>query len=313
MAEILFPELIDNSMRKELVKCEKAAHYRYEMGLEATETTRVDLIAGKAFAKGMECMRKEFFDRGTKAKNAVERGVAAVSAAYGEFVPDKATTKTVQRMAGAITFYAQEFPLETDLLKPVRFPASINGFLGNHAIEVQFQEEIPIEHPTTGKPLIYCGRFDMLALDEQGKAWVVDEKTTSQMGDKWDNQWFLDSQVTGYCWGARRLLDKIGMTDVQIAGAMINGIAIRKYDYEARRLPVFREQWEIDRWYKQMLGDVERWITAFKLQFHDMALDHACAFYNNPCQFAPLCKARNPERLVDGSYVVRRWNPTERD
>lgn len=306
MTDILFPEYVDNSMRKELVKCEKAAHYRYEAGLEAKETTRADIIAGVAFAKGMEVMRKEYYDKGTSAKNAVERGVAAVMARYGNFVPDKNTTKTVQRMAGAITYYAQEFPLDEEKLRPIKLPD------GPHAIEVQFQEEIPIEHPTTGKPLIYCGRFDMLAIQD-GKAWVVDEKTTSQMGDKWSNQWFLDSQMTGYCWGARKLLDKNGLQDVPIAGAYINGIAIRKYDYEAVRLPVYREQWELDRWYEQMLRDMRRWKRAYEDESHNMALDHACSFYNNPCQFAPLCKSRNPERLLDGSYVMRRWNPTERD
>lgn len=307
MTESRFPEAIDNSMRKELVKCEMAAHYRYEMGLEAIETTRVDLVAGKAFAAGMEVMRKEYYSGRLNAKNATERGVAAVSAAYGAFVPDKNTTKTVQRMAGAVTVYAQDYPLDTDTLKPITLD-------GEYAIEVQFQTEIPVLHPTTAQPLKYVGRFDLLAQDQvDGKVWVVDDKTTSQMGDKWANQWFLDSQVTGYCFGARTLLDKHGMSSLEIGGAIINGIAIRKYDYECQRLNVYREQWEIDRWYQQMLRDVKRWKDAYTAQIHNQALDHACAFYNNPCQFAPLCKSRNPERLIDGSYVVRRWNPIERD
>jgi hypothetical protein len=243
MSDIQFPEVIDNSMRKELVKCEMAAHWRYEMGLESKDGSRVDLVAGAAYAHGMEVMRKGFYDEGLSAKVAVERGVAAVSAKYGNFVPDKATTKTVQRMAGAITFYAQEFPLDSEQLKPIKLAN------GKHAIEVQFQAELPINHPQTQKFLLYAGRFDMLGIDQHGKAWVVDDKTTSQMGDKWSNQWFLDSQMTGYCWGARKMLDENGYKDIPIAGAYINGIAIRKYDYEALRLPVYREQWEIDRWY----------------------------------------------------------------
>jgi hypothetical protein len=178
---------------------------------------------------------------------------------------------------------------------------------------MQFNEELPIPHPTTGLPLRWVGRFDMLAMDEAGKAWVVDEKTTSQMGDKWANQWFLDSQISGYCWGARKLLDSQGLQSIEVAGAYVNGIAIRKYDYEVQRLPVFREQWEIDRWCVQMLADVEKWKAAYLTQWHNQALDHACAFYNNPCQFTPLCKSRNPERLIDGSFVVRRWNPVTRD
>lgn len=309
--EALFPEVIDNSMRKELVKCEMAAHYRYEMGLESVEQVQVDLVAGKAFAAGMEAMRKAYYKDGANAKNSVERGVVAVSNAYGAFVPDKQTTKTVHRMAGAITFFAQEFPLDEEKLKPALL---LLGSEVKIAVEVQFVEELPILHPYTAQPLKYAGRFDMLAIDtDTGKAWVVDEKTTSQMGEKWANQWFLDSQISGYCWGARKLLDAHGLQDIEVAGAYINGIAIRKYDYEAMRLPVYREQWEIDRWYSQLIRDIQRWKAAFMQKNHDQVLDHACAFYNNPCQFAPLCKSRNPERLIDGSYVVRRWNPIERD
>jgi hypothetical protein len=306
MSERIFPAVIDNTMRKELVKCETAAKYRFEMGLEAKELTRTDLVAGMAYAHGLEIMRKSFYDDDESAKQAIGRGVAAVMSKYGTFVPDKSTTKTMQRMAGAVAFYAQEFPMDGETIQPIKLD-------GKSAIEVQFQEELPIMHPASGKPLIYAGRFDMLALDGQGKAWVVDDKTTSQMGDKWSNQWFLDSQITGYCWGARKMLDKAGFTHVEVAGAYINGIAIRKYDYEAVRLPVYREQWEVDRWYAQLLQNVSQWIAAFKFETHNQALDHACAFYNNPCQFAPLCKSRNPERLIGGSYVVRRWNPVERD
>lgn len=309
MAEILFPEAIDNSMRKELVKCQKAAHYRYEMGIETVDAVKVDLVAGKAFAAGMETARKAFYDDGLKAKNAVEKGIAAVTVAYGSFVPDKSTSKTVQRMAGALAAYFAENPLDEEKLVPLVIANS-----GHHAIEVQFNEELPIVHPTTGLPLRYVGRFDMLALDvAQQQAWVVDEKTTSQMGEKWANQWFLDSQISGYCWGARQFLNKLGLPHIEVAGAVINGIAIRKYDYEVQRLQVFREDWEIDRWYDQMLRDVQTWKRHFVAQDHNQALDHACAFYNNPCQFTPLCKSRNPERLIDGSFVLRRWDPIERD
>jgi hypothetical protein len=257
----------------------------------------------------MEVARKAFYIDKVKAKNAVEKGVAAVFAKYGSFVPDKATSKTVQRMAGALAHYFSEHPLDTDPMRAIQFPD------GTWAIEHQMLEELPILHPTSGKPLLYSGRLDFMAYDpvDEKKVWIVDEKTTSQMGEKWSNQWFLDSQVSGYCWLGRKLLDKHGMTDVQIAGAIINGIAIRKYDYEVQRLPVFREDWEVERWHAQMLHDVQQWKRAFLAQDHSMALDHACAYYLNPCQFTPLCKSRNPERLIDGSFVIRRWDPTNRD
>ena len=307
-----FPHAIDNTMRKLLVKCEKATHYRFELGLQPEGESKVDLHAGAAFAKGMEAMRRAYYIDDVQPDLALNVGINALHAAYGSYIPPEKSNKTAARMAGALAFYQQQQPIENDVLKPIEWTSgpSEREHIG---IELSFNYEIGIDHPVTGKPLTYCGRFDMLALDDVGRAWVVDEKTTSQMGDKWANQWFMDSQITGYCWGARKLLDEHGLHDIQVAGAQINGIAIRLRDYEYQRLPVFREQWEIDRWFGQLFDDVTRWKNAFISKQHNMALDHACAFYNNPCEFVPLCKSRNPERLIDGSYIVRRWNPLTRE
>jgi hypothetical protein len=196
--------------------------------------------------------------------------------------------------------------LEDEELVPVTFKD------GSKGIEVAFNHEIPIFHPKENKKLSYVGRFDMLAEDKEGKVWVVDDKTTGRMGDAWANQWSLDSQMSGYVWGAQRLLNQEGMQDKEVVGAVINGISILKYGYDTMRCPTFRQDWEVQRWYEQMLNDVDAWIDAFKHQDHDQVLDHACALYNAPCQYAKLCKSRNPEQL-EGSYTVRFWNPLERN
>ncbi len=307
MIESIFPHAIDNSMRKELVKCETAAKYKYEMGLRSVADTKVDIHAGKAFATGMEMMRKAYFITDASPTAALNEGITALYDAYGSFVPPPKSNKTADRMAGALAFYSEQCPLDKETLVPVQFPD------GTFGIEVGFNFPIELTHPGDGKELSYCGRFDMLARDdESGDYWVVDEKTTSQMGDKWANQWPLDSQMTGYCWGANKLLEQHGI-GATVKGAIINGIAIRLRDYEHGRFEAYRPDWMIDRWYEQMIRDVVRWGGAFISDQHDMALDHACATYNNPCEFAPLCQSRNPERLIDGSYVVKRWNPLTRE
>lgn len=303
----IFPEAIDNSMRKELVKCEMAAHYRYEMGLRSVDSQRVDLVAGGAFAKGLEVMRKAYYVADAQPSLALNEGIQALYAAYGSFAPPAKSNKTADRMAGALAFYASECPLESSPYVPLVLPT------GEHCIEVGFNFPISVTHPDTGKPLTYCGRFDMLARHKDtGEIWVVDEKTTSQMGEKWANQWILDSQMTGYVWGANRLLAQHNMPE-RVKGAIINGIAIRLRDYEHGEFQAVRPDWMIDRWYDQMVQDVVDWRTAYRYGGHHMALDHACAYYNNPCEFSPLCASRNPERLIEGSYQVVRWNPLTRE
>lgn len=303
----IFPEVIDNSMRKELVKCQTAAKYRYEMGLRPSAGDTVDLVAGKAFASGMEATRKFFYGQERNQELALRKGIEAVYREYGSFIPPVKSNKTVDRMAGALAFYFNERPFDSERY----FPTFINGA---PAVEVQFDEAIDVKHPWTHSPLRLVGRFDMLAEDaEDSQAlWVVDEKTTSQMGEKWANQWLLDSQMTTYTWGAQRLIDKLGINK-EVKGAIINGVAIRLRDYEVGRFTAYRPEWMINRWYMQMCNDVQAWVDAHKADFHSMALDHACAQYNNPCDFAPLCNSMNPERIMETSFVVKRWNPVTRE
>lgn len=305
--ELHFPHAIDNSMRKELVKCQKIAHWKFERGLNSPEPS-IDLHAGGAFAKGCEEARKAYYQLGKTQEASVLIGVQALYAFYGDFKCPTKSNKSADRMAGALAYYLEERNFDFEKLKPFM----LNGRL---SVEMSFNHPIPITHPGTGKQLTYCGRFDMLAKDEAGQVWVCDEKTTSQMGEAWIHQWNLDSALTGYCWGSQKLLRDAG-DDSPVVGAIINGVAIRALSnampYEHMRCPVFREDWEVERWYAQMLRDIEGWSIAYVSQDHNQVLDHACALYNNPCQFAKLCKARNPERLFD-TYTVRFWNPLERD
>lgn len=302
--EISFPCAIDNTMRKELVKCQMAAHYRFEMGLSDGKD-KVDLHAGGAFAAGLEAMRKAFYTQGKSQSDALVVGVEALYKAYGNFVCPADSNKSADRMAGALTFYMQEKPMEGDPLTPLVLP---NGEVG---IEMSFNYEIPVEHPYNERFLTYCGRYDVLAIDDKRRVWICDEKTTKQLGDKWPNQWALDGGLTGYCWGAKKLLEEHGL-DYEVAGAVINGIAIKLRDYAYMRVDTYRQDWQIQKWYEQMLTDVRTWKSAYIAQKHNQTLDHTCAYYMNPCMYAPLCLSANPERLVEGSYVVKFWNPLTR-
>lgn len=308
MSILQFPEAIDNSMRKELVKCQKLAHYKFEKGL-TTGDDNENLIAGGAFAAGCEATRKAYYLKQKSMQDALSEGFDALSDHYGSYVPPPPkkykTSKTKDRMLGALAFYFAKNNLDEQTIKPI--------VLGERlGIEMSFAYNLPLLHPDTGFPLKYVGRYDMLGIDDRGQVWVVDEKTTGEMGDAWVNQWMLDSQQTGYCWAARKQLDEAGMGDLVIAGALINGVAIRSLSneqpYEHRGLFLARQQWEVDRWYRQLLKDVTRWKQAYVAQDHDQVLDHACALYNNPCVYAPLCKSANPA-MLEPNYKVMFWNP----
>jgi len=305
----VFPAAVDNSIRKSLVRCQKMAYWKHERGLQPVGESNVHLAAGKAFAAGLCAARQAFYGpSGGDGFEALAAGLRAVRTSYHYSGPmPPYCYKTADRMEAALAFYLEKWPLATDALKPVR----LND--GRLAVEMCVAFVIPVPHPVTGRALDYVANFDMLAIDQFGHYWIVDEKTTGKMGDAWALQWTLDSQLTGYCYAAKILLADNGIPDAEIAGAIIRGIAIHKNDFGGMECLEPRQPWEIDRWYAQMMRDMEAWAAAHKTGRHQMVMDHACALYNSPCEYAKLCKAREPEKLIEGSYVIRHYDPLNRE
>lgn len=312
-AEVLgtFPNAVDNSMRKTLVRCQKMAYWKYERGLTPIGETRVHLEAGRAFAAGLCAARRAFYERGiSDPTEQLKEALPACRAAYnftGEM--PKYCYKSLDRVEGALAFYLfEKWPLEHETLVPMR----LND--GSLAIELAVSYEIPVKHPTTGVNLIHVANFDLLAVDPMGRYWIIDEKTTGKMGDSWALQWTLDSQLTGYCKAACILLQRNGIANPDIAGAIIRGIAFQKDGYVGMECLEPRQPWEIERWYHQMILDMAGWSYASEHGLHNMVMDHACALYNSPCEYARLCKALEPEKLISPeTFHVKHYDPLNRD
>lgn len=267
--------------------------------MHAKEGEKGHLAFGHAFAKAMEVTRGAYYHEACTEDEAIERGIAAAVADFGN--TETNTLKTLGRLPSAIRFYWDQWPLGEDGLIPLA-----NG------LEVRFSIPIPIRHPDTGEYLEYCGRFDMLALTRGGRYVINDEKTTSRLGDTWPLQWDMDSQLTGYIWAAKQLEFPRVNGIIIPSGAEIIGnvraVSILSKGFGHAEVPVSRTQYMLDAWYKQMLRDVERMIPQYESGEWDKAWGHACVDFGHPCEFAPLCKSSNPERLYD-QYDVVHWSP----
>lgn len=55
-----------------------------------------------------------------------------------------------------------------------------------------------------GLPVVYAGRLDMLAEDENGNYWIFDWKTAANISDKTDFL-YLDDQIGSYVWALRKI------------------------------------------------------------------------------------------------------------
>lgn len=291
-----FPVAIDSTMLGTFRSCPHKAYRMYmEHWKPAAES--VHLIAGGAFAEGIEQARRAYYEEELSASESVGRGLHALVVKYGDFECPADSAKSLERTAGALEFYFENYPLGADGATPVSFPD------GRRGIEFSFAEPLPINHPVTGEPLLYTGRSDMIA-EAYGGIYVYDEKTTSSLGPSWARQWELRSQFTGYTWAARQ-------TGLNPQGVCVRGVSILKTKYDTQQVLTYRGPHEIDRWLAQTVRDIERMVQCWEAGYWDFNLDHACSEYGG-CALQTVCKSQHPENWLEQYFVQRVWNPLAR-
>jgi hypothetical protein len=257
----------------------------------------VHLHAGAAYATGIEKARVAYYIDGKSPDESLQIGLHALLTAYGNFECPPESPKSAERTAGALEYYFSQYRLGEDRAIPMTLPG------GKRGIEFSFLEPLDIAHPETGEPILYSGRMDMM-VEYEGMHLGEDDKTTSQLGASWPRQWDLRSQFTGYVWGAAR-------AGIKLDGFLVRGVSILKTKYDTLQAITYRPQWLIDRWYEQLIRDINKMIQAWESGYWDWNLDHACAEYGG-CPFKSVCQMREPMQLLTQQFQRRRWDPVQR-
>lgn len=323
--ELKFPEVLDSTLISAYKSCPRKFWLEY-INHWKSKTPSVHLHAGASFAKGLEVARNAYWsgvaeipvrveyagDNGPAWRldwrsqpcapgNAVESenlGMVALLAAYGDFQCPEDSAKSASRMAGALEFYFDNYPLGQDGAEPIILPS------GKRGIEISFAEPLALKHPETGNPLLYCGRLDM-AVNYAGGIYGEDDKTTSSLGASWSKQWDLRSQFTGYCWG----LGKIG---TPLTGFLVRGISILKTKYDHQMAITYRPAWMIDQWEEMTHRTVQDMLRDWEQQYWRPDFDHACTDYGG-CSFRQSCLSPEPQSWLDTYFQRRSWNPLTRE
>lgn len=293
-----FPEAIDSSMRSAFISCPKSFWYAYLQRIMPLERS-IHFHAGGAFAAGCEAFRQHYWlSEPRNWRESLAVGAEALIKHWGDFEPHAKDTKTLPTMLAALAEYFSINHPETDTIKPY-FVQGVDGW--KPAAEINFA--LPIDgtaHPETGQPILYTGRFDFLGLYAD-TLWVVDEKTTSQMGPSWPDQWTMRAQLTGYVWAAQTY-------KLPVVGAIVRGIAIRSKDFGHATIPLRKQPWQIEQWYDQLVRDVQRMIRSWEEGHFDLALGDACNAYSG-CAYKTLCLSQQPEAWIKTNYRHNPWNP----
>lgn len=294
-----FPGKVDNTMVSEWVRCETAWMRAFVRNLHGM-TPSIHLHAGAAFAKGLEVARISFHDLQKTVPEALRDGLQAIIVAYGNFVPQETRQgdKSLDNVIKAYDAYFQRYPLDTDVLQTFR--------AANGKLMVEFTFALPTEviNPSTGDPILYCGRFDRLAM-RQDSLFVTDEKTATQLGEQWAAQWDLESQFTGYVYGARNY-------GYPVAGATLRGVGLLKTKITFAETTLHKGQWQLDRWWEQLHKKLRRMVAAYEAWDFELALAKgSCAAFGG-CTFKIMCESPEPDRWLN-QFRIRKWDPLARD
>jgi hypothetical protein len=311
---ILFPRVIDATMRSDWHKCPHAFFRRHCQGLSRPRTN-VHLHFGGCLAAGLEAARREFYASGD-CSDALHLGCERIIAAWGEFTTPEHPTrteanKTLAACLHALQSYLAEWPLDID-------PFRIHTHAGQPCIEWSGAVPIPgSSHPDTGEPILYAGRFDLIG-DYQHAIWGLDDKTTGidPNNESWRQQWKLRGQFTGYAWLAREY-------GIPLRGFIVRGVGVLSASIRLGWALAPRPPWMIDRWLHQLQDDTEQMVQQYEYGNLDWAgpfisivhpfpqvFDTACADFGG-CSFTDLCSSEHPEDWED-QFTVQRWDPLVR-
>jgi PD-(D/E)XK nuclease superfamily len=288
-----FPDIIDSSMLAQFKACPELFNKTHILNYKPKEVS-VHLHAGASFARGLEAARRAFYEQDLPAEDAIAVGLAALLRAYGDFPCPPDSAKSAERMAGAFEFYWENYGLNhTDA-----YPILLSG--GKRAVEFSFAHPLPIDNPVTGQPLIYCGRMDAI-INYGGSTLICDEKTTTSLGPTWSRQWDLRSQFLGYSWGCRE-------AGVKVDGAVVRGVSILKTKYETQQAVIMHAEWQLARWYEELLEWIGAIIDCWRVNRWRHNFDHACSDFGG-CAFRTACLSLDETPWLDTYFERRIWNP----
>ena len=297
-----FPLVWNDSLRSAFVSCPQAAYWEFFHHFKSPYPN-VHLHAGKAWASALEVTRMAFYGDKLPALDAKALGLQELLNSYGDFSPPtygSGAQKSLERMVEAFAYYFEAFPLESDPVQPY--------YRADGRPMVEFNFACPIDqenllHPQTGEPILYAGRADMVAT-YAGSLSIYDDKTASQLGASWGNNWLRRSQFGAYAWAA----GEYGMPINQI---VVRGIAILKTTINHQQVITHRLPHHIKEWHSQVIRDIKRAIQMWESDIWDKDLGESCSSYGG-CSFLQPCQSANPEPWLEGQFVRKKWDPVTR-
>lgn len=238
------------------------------------------------------------------------------------------TPVTYSEQCSALMSYLETHPIGEDEFRTPTFGADVlRAYNQNCTSEpftvlldasgapmVELAFAVPIGE-VAGIPCVWSGKVDV-AISWEGRYWVLDHKTTSILGGTYFNQFYNSNQMIGYCWALEHVLGQ------QVAGALINVLAIRRPTKTGKSIEFVRQRFEyprsrIEEWQGNTLSIIENFFHECEKPLENESERFPmhtqwCIGKFGQCQYFDVCTVPSQQRmqmLNSGLYEDITWSP----
>jgi hypothetical protein len=172
--------------------------------------------------------------------------------------------------------------------------------------------EVPVRLKLTfedGTEFAYLGRADVILVEPKtDKLIVVDNKTTSNVGNAWETQWRTSHQLTGYCVGVSSMIRQRVM-DFGVLGLQVplpKGQEFGGYVFMQGQ----KTTMAVAEWAKWCYSAWQLWDQYKDIPFEAPMFTHSCYRYFRACAFVPICDLAESDPPVTLSELTDSpWHP----
>lgn len=225
--------------------------------------------------------------------------------------------RSLQKCVEVLLAYVKQYPAETFRVVPgmveVAFTLSTGMYLSCFGCGAKLGawngKDALCGHCGKELELIeYGGIFDLL-VEFSGAVYVVDHKTTSQMGGGFFDQFKPNNQITGYTWASRLL------TGMRVGGALINAVcALKASATRFERQISTRTDDEIAEWLVSVYQTCEQIQQCRRTGIWHLQTVN-CTMYGR-CEFHQVHVLPHPKQrmaILEQEYIKSEWEYEARD
>jgi hypothetical protein len=154
----------------------------------------------------------------------------------------------------------------------------------------------------------YGGIIDGL-VEFSGQVYILEHKTTSQLGSYYFNQFKPNNQITGYIWGAGLLSGQ------RVGGAIVNAIGVYKSSAtKFERQITSRSDTEIQEWLHNLKHSCQKIRDCERAGYWPLHTG-SCTLYGR-CEYHSVHVLGTPterEKILEQDYVQDEWSYETRD